>query len=288
VLARVLAAAKRVRIETAIGRAGVSWGHAAACLAGKVLGELRGRRVLILGAGEMARLSARHLAAQGAAITVLNRTPARAEALAAEVGGRAGGLDSLESVLEEAEVVVSAAPASPAALEPAAMEGLMARRRRPLVLVDLAVPRAIPEATGALEGVYLCDVDDLDRIMRASQAGRAGAVIEAGRIVDAEVERYARSEAKRRAEPVIQELRSRAGAIAREEVERTVRRLGGDAELQARLDALAGAIVAKILHAPSTRLEEAVHQGGEGESLLRAAAAMFALRPGARGGGAGR
>lgn len=284
VLARALAAVKRVRTETAIGRGGVSWGHAAACLAGKVLGELRGRRVLVLGAGEMARLSAQHLAAQGAAITVLNRTAARAEALAAEVGGAAGGLEALEAALEAADVVVSAAPVAPEALAPAAVARRMARRERPLVLVDLAVPRAIPPATGALEGVYLCDVDDLDRIMRASQAERGAAVAQAGRIVDAEVERYARSEAERRAVPVIQELRARAEAIARQEVERTVRRLGGDADLEARLDALAGAIVAKILHAPSTRLKAAVHQGGEGEALLGAAAAMFELQPGARGG----
>jgi len=288
VLARALAAAKRVRTETAIGRSGVSWGHAAACLAGKVLGELRGRRVLVLGAGEMARLSAQHLASQGAAVTVLNRTVARAEALAAEVGGRAGGLDALAPALLEADVVVSAAPAAPEALRPDAVKALMDRRCRPLVLVDLAVPRAIPEATGALEGVYLCDVDDLDRIMRAAQAERAAAVADADRIVGAEVERYVRAEAERRAAPVIQELRSRAHAIAREEVARTVRRLGGDADLEARLDALAGAIVAKILHAPSTRLKEAASRGGEGEALLGAAVSMFELGRDARVDGATR
>ncbi len=277
VLARALAAAKRVRTETAIGRAGVSWGHAAACLAGKVLGDLAGRRVLVLGAGEMARLSAQHLASQGAAITVLNRTVARAEALAAEVGGRAAGLEALEAELPAADVVISAAPAVPAALEPAALAGAMARRRRPLVLVDLAVPRAVPAGAGQVEGVYLADVDDLDRLMRAAQAGRAAAAADAERIVDDEVDRYARAEAERRAAPVIQELRTRAQAIAREEVVRTVKRLGGDAELEARLDALAGAIVAKLLHAPSTRLKAAVHQGGEGEALLGAAVAMFEL-----------
>jgi len=286
VLARALAAAKKVRTETAIGRAGVSWGHAAACLTVKVLGGVTGRDVLVLGAGEMARLSAQHLAAQGARITVLNRTVERALALAHEVGGRGGGLEMLETELLAADVVVSAAPSAPPALRPEAVARLQARRRRPLVLVDLAVPRAIPAATGEQEGVYLCDVDDLDRIMRAAQAERAAAVIDAERIVAAEVERWARSEAERRAAPVIQELRTSADAIAREEVARTVRRLGGDAELQTRLDALAGAIVGKLLHVPSTRLEEAVHHGGEGDALLGAAVDMFELGPPARQDGA--
>jgi glutamyl-tRNA reductase len=288
VLGRALAAAKRIRTETALGRAGVSWGHAAACLAEKVVGGLSGRPVLVIGAGEMARLSAQHLAAQGARLTVLNRTVERAEALAAEVGGRAGGLDRLAEELAGADVVVSAAPVAPEPLSPGPMAALLARRRRPIVLVDLAVPRAIPAATGQLEGAYLCDVDDLDRVMRAAQAERAAAVAAAERIAADEVAKYAQAEAERRAAPVIKELRSRASAIAREEVERTVRRLGGDPELEQRLDALAGAIVSKLLHAPSTRLKEAVRQGSEGDALLGAAIRIFELDPEARRDGASR
>ena len=280
-VSRALAAAKRIRSETALGRAGVSWGHAAAVLAEKVLGTLEGRAVLVIGAGEMARLSAQHLASQGAALTILNRTPERAELLAREVGGRHGGLDRLQAELERADVVVSAAPAAPPELAPAGAAAWMALRRRPLVLVDLAVPRAIPAETGALEGIYLCDVDDLDRVMRAAQAERAAAVADAERIIGQEVSRYEVAEAERRAAPLIQELRSRASAIAREEVERTVKRLGGDPELERRLDALAGAIVGKLLHAPSTRLKEAARRGaegeGEGEALLGAAARIFEL-----------
>jgi glutamyl-tRNA reductase len=277
--ARALAAAKRIRSETALGRAGVSWGHAAAALAGKVLGPLRGRQVLVVGAGEMARLSAQHLAAQGAALTILNRTVDKAAALAGEVGGRHGGLCELGARLQEADLVVSAAPAAPPELAPAALSMRMALRRRPLVLVDLAVPRAIPPASGDLEGVYLCDVDDLDRVMRAAQAERATAAAAAERIVQEEVERFRAEEAERRAAPMITELRTRAGAIARQEVERTLRRLGGDPDLERRLDALAGAIVAKLLHLPSTRLKEAARRGPAegGDVLLGAAARIFEL-----------
>jgi glutamyl-tRNA reductase len=276
-LNRALEIAKRVRTETPIGRAGVSWGHAAATLAEKVLGQLAGRRVAIVGAGEMARLSAQHLADQGATIVVLNRTLARAEALAAEVGGAALGLDALEAELLRADVVVSAAPIAPPAFRPDAMAATSKARRRPLVMVDLAVPRAIPTETGAVRDVYLCDVDDLDRVMAAALDQRAEAAAQAEGIIAEELKRWAREQAERRAAPMIREIRDRASAIAREEVERTLRRLGEDPELEKRLDAMAGSIVSKLLHQPSARLRQAVADGGAGEALLSAAALIFDL-----------
>jgi glutamyl-tRNA reductase len=117
-LNRALQVAKRVRTETAVGRAGISWGHAAAALAEKVIGPLADRRVVIVGAGEMARVSAQHLRDQGARIVVLNRTLANGEALAQEVGGTARPLDALEEELSTADVVVSAAPVAPAVFGP--------------------------------------------------------------------------------------------------------------------------------------------------------------------------
>ena len=159
------------------------------------------------------------------------------------------------------------------------MARLARARRRPIVLVDLAVPRAIPAATGAIPDVYLCDVDDLDRVMKAAMGERAAAVADAERIVAEEVQKHVRAEAERRAAPLIQEMRSRASAIAREEVERTLRRLGEDPELERRLDAMAGSIVSKLLHAPSTRLRQAVCDGGAGEALVAAAVEIFELSP---------
>jgi glutamyl-tRNA reductase len=113
--------------------------------------------------------------------------------------------------------------------------------------------------------------------MKAAVEERSQAMGHAERIVEEEVRRFARAEAERRAAPVIAAMRSRAAEIAREEVERTLRRLGEDPELQERLDALAGAIVSKLLHRPSTRLREAVAAGGEGEALLDAAVRIFDL-----------
>ena len=277
VLARALQIAKRVRTETAIGRFGVSWGHAAAALAEKVLGPLAGRRVAVVGAGEMARVSAQHLRAQGAAIVVLNRTLAHAEALAQEVGGEARPLEALQEELLRVDVVVSAAPAAPAAFRPEELARTAKIRQRPLVLVDLAVPRAIPPETAAVQDVYLCDVDDLGRVMRAAMDGRAAAIADADRVIDEEIARWSRAEAERRAAPLIQELRIRAATIAREEVERTLRRVGGDPELARRLDAMAGSIVAKLLHQPSARLRKAVGDGGETDPLVAAAREIFGL-----------
>jgi glutamyl-tRNA reductase len=276
VIARVLQVAKRVRTESAIGRAGVSWGHASADLAEKVLGPLEGRRAVVVGAGEMARLSAQHLRDGGMEVAVVNRTFANAEALAREIGGTAHPIEALAEELVRADVAVVAAPVALAALEPSGAPALMKRRRhRRLLLVDLAVPRAVPPALGDVDGIYVCDVDDLARIQRQAQEARVGAIQDAERIIDEEVTRFARDLAERRAAPLIAAVRTRASAIAREEVERTVRRLGGDPELERRLDALAGAIVAKLLHQPSVCLRRAGHDAEGGDELMAAAARIF-------------
>ena len=278
VLNRVYQVAKRVRSETAIGRAGVSWGNAAATLAEKVLGGVGGRLVLVVGAGEMARLSAQHLRGQGAEVVVVNRTLAHAEALAAEVGGRVASMDALAAELERADVVVSAAPAAPEAFAPAQLASTMRlRRRRDLVMVDLAVPRAIPAECGALEGVWLCDVDDLARLAERGRDERIQAVTDAERIIEQELERFGREQAERRAAPVIQAIRRHASEIAREEVDRTVKRLGADPDVEQRLAALANAVVSKLLHAPSTRLRQAATDARSGDRLISAAMEMFGL-----------
>jgi glutamyl-tRNA reductase len=148
-----------------------------------------------------------------------------------------------------------------------------------MLFVDLAVPRAVPPAVGELDGFYVCDVDDLARIQRQAQAERAGAVRAAERVVDEEVERYRREMAERRAAPIIAAMREHARQVAREEVERTARRLGADPEVEKRLDALAGAIVSKLLHQPSVRLRQAGTDGESGDVLMAAAAKIFDLQP---------
>jgi len=277
-MARALKVAKRVRTETAIGRAGISWGHAAADVAAKVLGPLGGRRALVVGAGEMARLAAQHLREQGAEMVVVNRSLENAVSLAREVGATARPLEALGEELARADVAVVAAPVShPAMGLGGARELMKDRRHRRLLFIDLAVPRAVPAALGEVDGFYVCDVDDLARIQRQALAERAGAVAAAERIVEEEVGQFAREQAERRAAPLIAAVRHRASAIAREEVERTVRRLGGDPELERRLNALAGAIVSKLLHHPSVRLRQAGTDGDSGVELMSAAARIFEI-----------
>jgi glutamyl-tRNA reductase len=159
---QVCGAVGRIRAETSLGLLGGSWGSAAASLAEKVLGPLSGRRLLLLGRGPVPDGVARHLAGLGAART---------------------------TALADADLVVSAVDQPPAWLQPEPLARLLRARRRPIVLVDLAVPRALERSLGDLDGAYLCDTEDLERVMRASQAERAEAVRAAERIVDAEVSR---------------------------------------------------------------------------------------------------
>jgi len=139
------------------------------------------------------------------------------------------------------------------------------------------VPRAIPAEAGALDGVWLCDVDDLARLTQRALAERTQAVADAERIIEEEIARFSRDRAERKAAPIIHAMRQHAAAIAREEVDRTVKRLGADPEIERRLDALANALVSKLLHAPSTRLRRAGIDGPGGERLMAAAVEIFGL-----------
>ncbi|HUK66351.1 MAG TPA: glutamyl-tRNA reductase [Anaeromyxobacteraceae bacterium] len=278
VFERVYQVAKRVRTETDIGRASVSWGSAVATIAEKVLGPLASRRALVLGAGEMARVSAQHLRDEGATIVVSSRTRANAQALAAQVGGTERPSEELREELVLADLVVSAAPVAPEVLAPGEIaQAMKARRGRDLLLVDLAVPRALPAGLGTLEGVFLCDVDDLSQVTERAKAERTQALARARSIIAEEATRWRREKEERRAAPIIQALRLHASEIAREELHRTMQRIGADAEVESRLDAMAHALVSKLLHVPSLRLKEAGTAGAGGERLMAAAVEMFGL-----------
>jgi glutamyl-tRNA reductase len=279
VAARALEVALRVRREARLGDPCLSWGCAAAELAEKVVGPLAGRRAAVVGASDLASLAARHLRRRDATLVVVGAPDdAGCRALAAELVAEARPPDALEDELLRCDVVLSAAQVAPEALRPEAMARIAAARRRPLVVLDLAAARPIPAATGRLRDVYLCDLDDLDRVLRASVDERASAAKEGERVVAEEVARWSRGGEERRADPLIAELQERAAAIARGEVERTLRRVGVDPELERRLDAMAGSIVSKLLHQPSDRLRRAASEGGEGDALVAAAQEIFAVR----------
>ncbi|MBX5481782.1 MAG: glutamyl-tRNA reductase [Myxococcaceae bacterium] len=269
--------AKRVRTDTGIGRAAVSMASAAVELAGKIFGGLAGANVLVVGAGEMAALAARHLQHAGAKrLVVANRTLARAEALAKEVGGVARSLDDLGALLVTADVVVS----STGALRPLFTRELVAqaqkaRRHRPLFLVDLAVPRDIAPDVHELDGVYAYDVDDVQKVVADNAAARVAEAAKAEALVAEELARFVRARAVRAQVPVLAQLRAHAEKIARAEVERTLAKLRDlDERERQSIAAMAQAIVNKILHAPTMRLR-ALDDGGE--RLADAAAQLFGL-----------
>ena len=275
-LARALSAAKRVRTETEIARGAVSVSSIAVQLAEKLLGDLEGRSVLLLGAGEMAQLAARELKAHGASeLLVANRSAARAEELAKEISGVPVSLAELPSLLERADVAICSTGATHFVITRELMQrALKARRYRPIFLVDLAVPRNVEPAANELEGVYVYDMDDLERAAAQNRDLRQAHVGKAEAIVEEELRAFFAQAHERRSVPVLARLRAHAEAVARAEVEKTLAALQGlDERHQKSVRAMALAIVNKLMHLPTSRLRAEAGQGPLGE----AAAALFGL-----------
>jgi glutamyl-tRNA reductase len=275
-LAGAVKAAKRVRTETEIARGAVSVSSIAVQLAHKLLGDLEGRSVLLLGAGEMAQLAARELRAQGASeLLVANRSATSAEALAREVDGVPVSLAELPSLLERADIAICSTGAAHFVVTRELMhKALKARRYRPIFLVDLTVPRNVEPSANELEGVYVYDMDDLERVAAQNRDLRYAHLGKAEEIVEEELRAYLSQAHERRAVPVLARLRAQAEAVASAEVEKTLGALQGLGEREQKsVRAMAAAIVNKLLHAPTARLRAEAGQGPLGE----AAAALFGL-----------
>ncbi len=285
-LARVFAAAfrcaKRIRTRTAIGRAALSMASAAVTLVSRTPGGLADKTVVLVGAGELAELAARHLVRTGVRqLLVVNRTRAHAEELVARVGGSARPFESLPTLLASADVVVSGTSSPlPLFTRENVAAALGARAYRPLLMVDLAVPRDIAPDVGTLVGVHVLDVDDIQRFVTENATARASEARKAEGLVSQEVERFQREQALREEVPVLALLRRRADTIARAEVERTLESLGGTLSDKQRkhVEAMAHAIVNKLLHAPTAHLRT-VGGAPEGERIADVVAQLFELAP---------
>ncbi len=290
VCAAAFSAAKRVRTETDVGRAATSMAAAAVQLASKIFGSLEGRTVLLVGAGEMSELAGRHLAAAGARrLLVTNRTPERAEALARALGGEALPFEVLEQALRPADVVVCTT-ASPAPLITRELVAgtLRARRHRPLFLVDLAVPRDVEPAVNTLDNVYAYDVDDIQKVLAENTALRADAAARAETLVAEDVARFVRQRAVRESVPVLAQLRARAEAIRKAELERALANLPTPLTEAQRVvvTAMTAAIVNKVLHEPTVKLRAAL-PGEAANPLAEAVAELFGLDGSSRRSGSG-
>ena len=250
-----LRAGRKARSETAIGESPASVSSAAAVLAEQVFGELAGRNVLLVGAGEIAQLAARNLLSRGAVIAfVANRTGDRADELADRFGGRPVPLERLDDALARADVVVSSTAAPGWILDRATVERVLpARRGRPLFLIDLAVPRDLDPAIHQLDACYLYDIDDLEAVVAETLAGRRREAERAEAIVAAEATRFRDWQAALDVVPAIASLRARAEEIRAAELDRA--RLT-ESERRA-AESVTNAVLNKLLHLPTIRMKEA-------------------------------
>jgi glutamyl-tRNA reductase len=231
----------------------------------------------------MSELCARHLLPQAGKVLLTNRTQAKAEALSQELGGRpqVRPFDKLGELLVEADIIISSTAAPrPLFAKDNVGASLKARKGRPLFLVDLAVPRDVDPSVNELDNVFAYDVDDLDRVVAENLAQRAGEAERAGVIVAEEVGRFMRARAAREAVPILATLRAHAEEIARSEAEKTLSNIGNVLNDKQRksVEAMARAIVNKLLHEPTARLREAGEAGPEQAARLgQAAAELFGL-----------
>jgi glutamyl-tRNA reductase len=255
------AVGKRVRSGTGLGEGAVSVSFAAVSLAKKIFGKLEGRPVLLVGAGEMSKLTAQHLQAQDAGpITIVSRTAEHAQALADALGGvapMAAGWSDIDRLLAAADIVITATGAPVPVLTRARIEhARRTRRGAPLFLIDIAVPRDVEPSAGELDEVFLYDIDDLLGVVAENVSRRSGQVASAEAMVHEETTRFLAWLRAREAVPTVVALRERFEAIRKAELDRLAPRLSTlTPEAKARVDEITRLIVEKLLLTPTEQLK---------------------------------
>lgn len=270
---RAVEVGKRVRTETGIGEGGVSIGSAAIELATKVLGALAGRRLLVIGTGEMAQDTLSQLVSRLTSrgidqVIVLSASQGRADRLASQYLGRGRSLEDLDRSLQEVDVAVAATACPRPFLGPDRLRKVMAARQgRPLVVIDIALPRNVAPEAGRLEGLFLYDLDDLRQVAEINRHHRGREIPKAEALVSEEVDEYWRWYEALDSRELIRTLRLRAESVRSEEVERTLRRFPDlDPAVREAVDRLTIALVNKLLH-HSTEGLRALAEDGSPEAL---------------------
>jgi glutamyl-tRNA reductase len=270
---------KRSRTETAIGRNPASISSAAVTVAGQRLGSFEGRKVLVLGAGDVGEGLAVALAGAGVdEVVVANRTPERAAALARRVGGRAIALDGVADELERTDVLLAATAAEAVLLERSDFETVMEQRGgRALLVVDVAVPRDIDPGVAEVFGVTLLDIDDLKAFAEQSLQQRRREIGKVREIITAELDRFRFEHSAREVAPLVASLRGRAESVRNAELERFAGRLARlDPATREAVEALTKGIVNKLLHDPTVRVKESAGTA-RGDLYADALAELFDL-----------
>ena len=278
-LHRAFFVAKRVRTETRIASQAVSVSFAAVELAKKILGELEDKRVLVIGAGEMAELAARHFLSQGVKeIFVANRTFSRAVELAGALKGETIPFQEITRQLYRMDIVLSSTGSRQYVVRREELTGVLkARKNRPMFFIDIAVPRDIDPQINEIDNVYVYDIDDLEGIVEANKEERKKEVGRAEEIIEEGVESFKQWLRGLDAVPTILALRGQAQEICRREVAKTLGLMKDSSEEQRRLlEALANSIVGKILHHPISTLKRQ-EERGHGKAYSELMRKMFHL-----------
>jgi glutamyl-tRNA reductase len=280
-LHKTFSVAKRVRTETGIGDHAVNVSYAAVALGKKIFGDLKGKNVLLLGAGEMAELALEHLQSQGAgAIVIANRTLERGVRLAERFGGEAVSLEEVESQLLTADVLLSSTGSASYLLNREQVRAAMRRRRqRPLFMIDIGVPRDLDPGINELDNVYLYNIDDLKEVVEENRERRQEAAVQAERMVAAETLKFMDWLQTLSVYPTIISLKEKAHAICQAELKKTLGHLGPlTPEQEQSLAIMTEAIINKLLHDPIIFLK-GNHHRKRGEAELALVRRLFNLDP---------
>jgi glutamyl-tRNA reductase len=272
-----ISVAKRIRTETKIGESAVSISFAAVELAKKIFEDLSTETFMLIGAGEMAELAARHLINNGVKdVLVTNRTFERAEELAREFNGRAVEFDAWLQELVHTDIVICSTGAPNYILVKEQIHKIMKQRKnRPVFIIDISVPRNIDPSINDIDNIYLYDIDDLQGVVSTNIQERNKEAEKAERIVDEEVEAFLKWQASLAAVPTIIALRDKADAIKNEELQKTLKKLDnlGENEIKS-IEALTNSLVNKLIHFPTSALKS---EGEDKEIIIDIVNRIFDL-----------
>ena len=273
----IFSVAKRVRTETTIGASSVSAASAAVDLARQLFAGFDRHTALFVGAGEMIELTMRHLASAGLARSIIaNRSIGRAQELASEFDAMVIGLDQINSHLHEADLVVACTASPNVVIDVNTVRAALRRRRRkPMFLIDLAVPRDIDSGVAKFSDAYLYTVDDLRRVIDRNQAAREDAAVDARQLIGSETESFVRRHYALDAVPLIKSVRHQLGIVRDQALAQAQRQIAAGKPVDEVLERLADAITNRLLHEPSARLREAGEQGDR--ELLAVARKLFGV-----------
>ena len=276
---KAFSVAKRVRTETRIANSAVSISFAAVELAKKIFDDLSACRVLLIGAGEMCELAAKHFINAGIyEIYITNRTFNRAIALAEDFGGQAVPFTDYDALFEKVDIILTSTGATePIVTADVVAAAMKKRKNRPMFFIDIAVPRDVEEKVNDLANVYLYDIDDLKEVVTANQQEREKEARKAEAIIDEEVAQFLHWLDNLEVVPTIKQLRDHAEAIRQAELQKTLGKLKNLSEKDKQaIERLTQAIVNKLLHGPSVMLKQ-TEQNGAGSAVVETIRKMFNL-----------